>query len=354
MTTTDADRGVSVPSVEEASELCGRILDRLETVIVGKREPLALVLGGLLAGGHVLLEDLPGLGKTLVARSLAQVTGLTVGRIQFTPDLMPADVTGSLLYDQRRQDFEFRPGPIFHNVVLGDEINRAPPKTQAALLEAMQERQVTIDGVSHPLPDPFVVLATQNPVEFEGTYPLPEAQVDRFMLRTSLGYPSAEDEAEIIRRRLERRTDLVELEPVVDAGTVGALQACLETVVVSEAVINYTVAIVRATRSSTQVQAGASPRGVDSLVKLARSRAVMAGRDYVTPDDIKALGQPALAHRLVLRPELWIRGVDGATVIAEILDQVPTPTTLPSAATTLPSAATTLPSAGGSGEPGEE
>ena len=319
-------------AVREAASTCGELLDRLETVIVGKRGPLELVLSGLLAQGHVLLEDLPGLGKTLVARSLAQVTGLSVGRIQFTPDLMPADVTGSLLYDQRRQTFEFRPGPVFNNIVLGDEINRAPPKTQAALLEAMQERQVTVDGVSHRLPTPFVVLATQNPVEFEGTYPLPEAQVDRFLLRTSLGYPSAEEEAEIMRRRLQRGTDHVELDPLIGPAAVESLQASLELVTVSEPVLAYCVAIVRATRASRQVQTGASPRGVEAVVKLARARAVIAGRDYVTPDDVKAVAIPALAHRVVLRPELWIRGVGGSEVVEAVLDEVPTPSTLPSTA----------------------
>ena len=316
-------------TIDEVADTCERILDQLETVVVGKRGALELVLSGLLAGGHVLLEDLPGLGKTLVARSLGQVTGLTVGRVQFTPDLMPADVTGSLLYDQRRLEFEFRPGPIFHNIVLGDEINRAPPKTQAALLEAMQERQVTVDGVSHPLPAPFVVLATQNPIEFEGTYPLPEAQIDRFMLRLSLGYPSASDEAEIIRRRLKRGSDDIVLEPVIDSSMVRALQASLETILVSESVIEYCVALVHATRSSAQVHAGASPRGVDALVKLGRARAALARRDYVTPDDIKAVAVAALAHRIVLRPEMWVRGVDGASIIDECLTAVATPSTLP-------------------------
>jgi MoxR-like ATPase len=316
-------------SVAAAAERCDQILDRLETAVVGKRDALELVLAGILAGGHILVEDMPGLGKTLVARSLAQVTGLSVSRIQFTPDLMPADITGSLLYDQRRQDFDFRPGPIFHNLVLGDEINRAPPKTQAALLEAMQEHQVTVDGVSHRLPEPFIVLATQNPVEFEGTYPLPEAQIDRFILRTSLGYPSASDEAEIMRRRLRRGTDLIELEPVVDQPEMLNLQAQVETVLVSDSVINYAVALVRATRNNVQVQAGASPRGVDSLIKLARARAVLAARDYVTPDDVKALAKPALAHRVVLRPELWVRGVTGESVIESCLEEVPTPPTLP-------------------------
>ncbi len=317
--------------VNEAADLCDRILDALETVIVGKRPALELVLSGLLAGGHVLIEDLPGLGKTLMARSLAQVTGLTVGRVQFTPDLMPSDVTGSLLYDQRASEFEFRPGPIFNNLVLGDEINRAPPKTQAAMLEAMQERQVTVDGTSHQLPTPFVVLATQNPIEFEGTFPLPEAQIDRFLLRTSLGYPSSEDAAEIIRRRLQRGQDDVTIEPVVDLADVLALQATMETVVVSDPIIDYSVALVEATRTDGNVHAGASPRGVEAIIKLARVRAVLDRRDFVTPDDVKAVASAALAHRIVLRPELWVRGIEPTSVIRRCLESVPTPTTLPAA-----------------------
>ncbi len=320
-------------SIGETAQLSSRILDELETVVVGKRPQLELILGGLLAGGHVLLEDLPGLGKTLVARSLAQVTGLTVGRIQFTPDLMPADVTGSLMYDQRRAEFDFRPGPIFNNVVLGDEINRAPPKTQAALLEAMQERQVTVDGVSHPLPAPFIVLATQNPIEFEGTYPLPEAQIDRFLLRTSLGYPTADEDAEIIRRRLARRSDATVLDPVVDPPTVRAMQGAMEDLHVGEAVISYCVELVHATRASTRVHAGASPRGVEALVKLARTRAGIAGRSYVTPDDVKAVALPALAHRIILLPELWVRGATPESVIDDCLASVATPPTLPPDAT---------------------
>ena len=316
-------------SIDAAADMGQRVLDQLETVIVGKSDKLELILSGFLAGGHLLLEDLPGLGKTLVARSLAQVTGLSVGRIQFTPDLMPADVTGSLLYDQKRRDFDFRPGPIFNNIVLGDEINRAPPKTQAAMLEAMQERQVTVDGVSHRLPTPFLVVATQNPVEFEGTYPLPEAQIDRFMLRTSLGYPTLNDDVEIIRRRIERGTDDAEIEPVVGRADVLGLQATMESVTVSHSIIEYCVSLVHATRSSPKVQAGASPRGVDALVKLSRARAVLRRRSYVTPDDVKAVAGPALAHRLVLRPELWVRGVEAASVVDECLDSVPTPTTLP-------------------------
>jgi MoxR-like ATPase len=316
-------------AIDEATAVCDQILDRLETVIVGKRDTLRLVLSGMLCGGHVLLEDLPGLGKTLVARSLAQVTGLTVGRVQFTPDLMPADITGSLLYNQRELRFDFRPGPIFRNVVLGDEINRAPPKTQAALLEAMQEHQVTVDGTSHRLPSPFVVLATQNPIEFEGTFPLPEAQIDRFLLRTSLGYPTEEEAAEIVRRRLDRRTDEVVLSPVTDELGVRRLQATVETIAVSDPVIDYAVALVHATRNDPQVQAGAGPRGVDAVVKLARATACLAGRDYTTPDDVKAVAHPTLTHRIVLRPELWVRGASASSVVDRCLETVPTPTTLP-------------------------
>ena len=316
-------------SIADTAAACDRILAELETVVVGKRPELELVLGGLLAGGHILLEHLPVRGKTLIASSLAQVSGFTVGRVQFTPALMPADITGSLSYDGERQDFKFRPGPIFNNVVLGDEINRAPPKTQAALLEAMQERQVTVDGVSHPLPVPFIVLATQNPIEFEGTYPLPEAQIDRFLLRTSIGYPSEADDAEIIRRRLQRRTDQFELNEIVDAATLTAMQASMEDVLVSEPVIEYCVSLVHATRASTQVHAGASPRGVEALVKLSRTRASLEGRSYVTPDDVKAVAVPALAHRIVLLPELWVRGVDTASVVQDCLASVPTPPTLP-------------------------
>lgn len=316
-------------TVAETAVLGQKILAELETVVVGKRSKLELILAGLLASGHVLLEDLPGLGKTLVARSLAQVSGLTVGRVQFTPDLMPADVTGSLLYNRRTQDFDFRQGPVFNNVVLGDEINRAPPKTQAALLEAMQERQVTVDGVSHALPEPFMVLATQNPIEFEGTYPLPEAQIDRFLLRTSIGYPTEEDDAEIIRRRLERGTDTVRLSQVVDAETVLAMQSSLESVVVAEPIISYCVRLVHATRSSPRVHAGASPRGVEALVKLSRAMAALTDRSYVTPDDVKAAAVPALSHRIVLLPELWVRGADTDTVVEDCLASVPTPPTLP-------------------------
>ncbi len=315
--------------IAAAVEVSSRILDALEVAVVGKRDRLELVLSGLLCGGHVLLEDLPGLGKTLIARSLAQVTGLSVGRIQFTPDLMPADVTGALLYDQRQREFEFRPGPVFNHIVLGDEINRAPPKTQAALLEAMQERQVTVDGVSHALPSPFLVLATQNPIEFEGTYPLPEAQIDRFLLRTSVGYPTPDDDAEIIRRRIARGSDAVTIDPVADVAAVIRLQQTIERIHVSDAIIRYCVDLVHATRASPQVSAGASPRGVEALVKLARARALLAGTAFVGPDDVKAIAEPALAHRIILRPELWIRGGSATAVVTDVLATVPAPPTLP-------------------------
>jgi len=301
------------------------VLDEVERAIVGKREVLELLLLGILAEGHVLIEDYPGLAKTLIARSFAQVMGLSFARIQFTPDLMPSDITGSSIYDQRRSVFEFQSGPVFANLVLGDEINRAPPKTQSALLEAMQERQVTTEGVTRALERPFVVLATQNPIEYEGTYPLPEAQLDRFVLRLSVGYPSRDDEQGIVARRLERGSDEVSLSAVSDAEELRQMQAAIEGVHVAEVVTAYAVDIVRATRSSPRLQIGASPRGTLALVKLARCRAAVHGRDYVTPDDVKAIAVPALEHRLSLKPELWVQQLRGATVVEEALSTVPTP-----------------------------
>jgi MoxR-like ATPase len=293
--------------------------------VVGKRDALELVLLGLLADGHVLLDDYPGLAKTLIARSFARVTSLRFARVQFTPDLMPSDVTGSSIYSQRLGDFEFRPGPVFANLLLGDEINRSPPKTQAALLEAMQERQVTVDGVTRTLERPFLVVATQNPIEFEGTYPLPEAQLDRFLLRLSVGYPSADAEWRMLERRLERTADEVELAQVATPADVLAMQRAVEQVHVAESVGRYIVELVGATRASPRVQVGASPRGTLSLLKVARARAALAGRDFVTPEDVKAVAVPALAHRLILRPELWVRRVRTEDVVAELLEQVPTP-----------------------------
>jgi MoxR-like ATPase len=313
--------------LSEVADLGNRILDEVERAVVGKRERLALVLLGMLADGHVLLEDVPGLAKTLTARSFATVTGLRFARVQFTPDLLPSDVTGSSIWNQRDAVFEFRPGPVFSNLLLADEINRAPPKTQAALLEAMQERQVTIDGATHVLDPPFLVLATQNPIEYEGTYPLPEAQLDRFVLRAGFGYPTEDDEWEMLARRIERRADEVELRQVVDRERLRAMQQAVEGVHVDESIGRYVVALVAATRRSTSLAVGSSPRGSLALLKLARCRAALSGRDFVTPDDVKAIAVPALGHRLVLRPELWVQRRTGDDVVAEVLDEVPTPST---------------------------
>ena len=311
--------------LERVHELAHRALDEIERAVVGKREKLELVLLGLLANGHVLLEDYPGLAKTLTARSFAQVLSMRFTRVQFTPDLMPADVTGSSIWNQRESDFEFRPGPVFTNLLLADEINRAPPKTQAALLEAMQERQVTIDGSTHRLEPPFLVVATQNPIEYEGTYPLPEAQLDRFVLRAAFGYPEVEDEVEVLSRRIERRADEIALDPVIDRETLLEMQNAIEAVHVDGSVRRYCVDVVAATRSSPATAVGASPRGSLALLSLARCRAALAARDYVLPDDVKAVAGPALAHRLVLLPELWVQRVSPSDVVAELLASVPTP-----------------------------
>jgi MoxR-like ATPase len=311
--------------LERVHELAGDVLDEVERAVVGKRDALELVLIGFLADGHVLLEDNPGLAKTLAARSFAQVLSMRFTRVQFTPDLMPSDVTGSSIWNQRDVDFEFRPGPIFTNLLLADEINRAPPKTQAALLEAMQERQVTIEGTTHSLAQPFLVIATQNPIEYEGTYPLPEAQLDRFLLRSAIGYPGRDDEVEVLARRIERQTDEVVLDTVVDRGTLLEMQSALEQVHVSESVRRYCVDVVAATRASQSTAVGASPRGSLALLKLARCKAALTGRDFVLPDDVKAVAVPALAHRLVLRPELWVQRISAEDVIRDILSSVPTP-----------------------------
>ena len=313
---------MELPEVREHSD---RVLDEVERAVIGKRGPLELVFLGFLADGHVLLEDYPGLAKTLAARSFAQVLGIDFARIQFTPDLMPSDVTGSSIWNQRDSDFEFRPGPIFTNLLLADEINRAPPKTQAALLEAMQERQATIEGVTHLFTPPFLVVATQNPIEYEGTYPLPEAQLDRFLLRTAFGYPSREDEVDVLARRIERAADEVALETVIDRETLLEMQRSVETVHVAGSLREYCVDLVAATRESQSAAVGASPRGSLALLKLARCKAALAGRDYVLPDDVKAVAVPALAHRMVLRPELWVQRVSAEDVVRDVLESVPTP-----------------------------
>ena len=302
-----------------------RIISEVGKAVVGKREALELVLLAILADGHVLLEDFPGLAKTLIARSFAQVTTLDFKRIQFTPDLMPTDVTGSSIYNQGSGDFDFRPGPIFANLLLADEINRAPAKTQAALLEAMQERQVTIDGTAHILAPPFLVMATQNPIEYEGTYPLPEAQLDRFLLRIGVGYPARDDEWRMAEQRLERRMDDLRLEPLIESAELRELQTALEMVHVSSSVGFYVVDLVTATRRSGRVQVGASPRGTLAIIKLARGRAALQGRDYVVPEDVKAVAVPALSHRLTLRPELWVQRIRAEDVVRECLESVPAP-----------------------------
>ncbi|SCL18980.1 AAA family ATPase [Micromonospora inyonensis] len=318
----DVDR---IVTPAEAGRLARAVLDAVGSVVVGKRDALELVLAGILAGGHVLLEDLPGLGKTLTARCFAQALGLDFRRLQFTPDLLPADVTGSFLYDQRSGDFTFRAGPIFTNLLLADEINRTPPKTQSALLEAMQEKQVSVEGVTYRLDEPFHVLATANPIEYEGTYPLPEAQLDRFLLRVSFGYPEREEEWEVLRRRMARRREEAEIKPVVDATTLRAMQAALEDVAVEDSVGRYIVELTAATRDHPSVLVGASPRGSLALLLLARARAAFGGRDYVVPEDVKDVAVPALAHRITLRPEMWLRRVDPSFVVGEVLDATPAP-----------------------------
>jgi len=311
--------------LDRVRELAGLVLDEVERAVVGKREALELTLLGLLADGHVLLEDYPGLAKTLAARSFAQTLSMEFTRIQFTPDLMPSDVTGSSIWNQRDGDFEFRPGPVFTNLLLADEINRAPPKTQAALLEGMQERQVTIEGQTYRLGAPFLVIATQNPIEYEGTYPLPEAQLDRFLIRARVGYPARDDEWQVLERRRERMTDEVVLAPACGRDDLLAMQRSVETVHVDRSVGLYMVDLVAATRVHPQVQVGASPRGSLALLKLSRCRAALDGRDFVSPDDVKAVAVPALGHRLTLRPELWVQRVSGDDVVRDCLARVPAP-----------------------------
>ena len=315
--------------VAAVGERVREVVQALGRIVVGKDAVLERILAGILANGHVLVEDYPGLAKTLIARLLAQALDLGFRRIQFTPDLLPSDITGSFLYDQREARFEFRPGPVFTNLLLADEINRATPKTQAALLEAMQESQVTVEGQSFPLAQPFLVVATQNPIELEGTYPLPEAQLDRFLLRVGIGYPDLEAERQILRIRRERRTDAVTVPVLVPRSELLAMQAALEDVFVSDPLERYIVALAQATRSDPRVALGASPRGTLAVLKLARAEAAMRGRDFVVPDDVKAIAVAALAHRLVLRPELWVSRTTPAAVVESLLREVPAPSAEP-------------------------
>ena len=328
MTPSAAEDAASVAEVAHVAEIAqkGRdVLDRVGTAVVGHRRPLTLALAAVLAGGHVLLEDVPGIGKTLAARSLAGALGLDFRRLQCTPDLLPADVTGSFVYDPGQSEFVFHPGPVFTGLLLADEVNRTPPKTQSALLEAMQERQVTVEGRTFELPEPFHVLATANPIEYEGTYPLPEAQLDRFLLRLDFGYPEHAEEAGVLTRRLERRQEAVVVEPVVDAAGLRRLQRGVEQVDVDPDVVDYCVRLAASTRGHGLVEVGASPRGSLALLLVSRALAVLDGRDAVLPEDVKACAVPALAHRLTLTAETWSSGASAVDVVRDLLGRVPTP-----------------------------
>jgi len=313
--------------VTAASEECDAVLSEVERAVVTDREFLETVLVGFLADGHVLLEDVPGTGKTLTARSVATALGLEFSRVQFTPDLLPADVLGTHVFNEKTREFEFQPGPVFANVLLADEINRAPPKTQAALLEAMEEGQATIDGETMELPEPFFVIATQNPVEQEGTFPLPEAQMDRFVAKAGIGYPDEAGELELLRRRAGRSSRSPSVESVLDAERVQAVRAVAEDVRVDDDLLQYVVAVARETRSDRRVEVGVSPRGTQRLFETARARAVVRGREYVVPEDVKRLAPNVLAHRLVLTADAAVENTDKREVVADVLENVPVPTT---------------------------
>ena len=312
--------------VPEAADAVESVLEEVTGAVIAREAFLETLLTAVVAGGHVLLEDVPGTGKTLTARTLSTALGLEFSRLQFTPDLLPADVTGSYVFDERDGSFEFREGPVFGNVVLADEINRAPPKTQAALLEAMSEGQVTVDGVTHQLPDPYVVLATMNPVEQEGTFPLPEAQRDRFWMKASIGYPDPDREQELLDRRADRETEIPTVEPVLDTSGVTALQAVPETVTVQADLRAYMTSLVQRTRRHESVEVGVSPRGLQRLFELARAHAVLEGRDFVVPDDVERVAVPTLSHRLVLSPEARVGETDPAEVVDDVLRRTAPPT----------------------------
>ncbi|KQR38082.1 MULTISPECIES: AAA family ATPase [Microbacterium] len=312
----------------EIAEAGARILAAVRTVVVGMDDPLEIALASILAGGHVLFEDVPGLGKTLAARSLASALGLSFRRLQCTPDMLPGDVTGSYVYAPDSSDFVFRPGPIFTGLLLADEINRTTPKTQSAMLEAMAERQVTVEGNSFPLPAPFHVIATSNPIEYEGTYALPEAQLDRFLVRLSVGYPDVSGEAQILQNRMTRRQEATHVAAVIDAERLVELQAVVEAIHVDDDIARYCVEIARATRTAPNVEVGASPRGSLGLLLLGRALAALDGRDFVRPDDIKRIAVPVLAHRLTLTPQAWAQGASAADVVRAVVGQVPVPPTV--------------------------
>jgi MoxR-like ATPase len=309
----------------ELQTRASEVLEALAGVIVGKGEALHLLLAAILADGHVLVEDVPGVAKTSMARAAAQVLGLPFKRVQFTPDLLPADLTGSFIFDQRSMTFEFRRGPIFTQLLLADEINRAAPKTQSALLESMQEQQVTVEGETFALARPFLVIATQNPVELDGTYPLPEAQLDRFLIRLDLGYPGEQEELEILRRRRESRSDAIALPQLLKAGELLAMQSVPEDIFVEPTIERYIVALVRATRDDPRIALGGSPRASLALMKLSRAVAALEGRSFVTPDDVKTAAVPVLAHRLMLRPEHWGGRISTHSIVRSLLDRIPTP-----------------------------
>ena len=311
--------------LKQVSTRSQKIIDEISKVIVGKEDVLKRVMVGILGGGHVLFEDYPGLAKTLIARSFAQVLGISFKRIQFTPDLLPTDITGSHIFNRESGEFVLSPGPIFANIILADEINRATPKTQSALLEAMQEGQVSISGDTQTLPPPFVVIATQNPIEYEGTFPLPEAQLDRFMIRLAVGYPTETEEVEILQRRLDRQQDEVTLDALSSAEELLAMRAATETVIVHPDLEKYIVSIVAGTRKHQNIHVGASPRGSLALIKLARANAAIEGRDFVIPDDVKNYAVAALAHRLILSPELWSKRVTELDIVQSIVSLTPVP-----------------------------
>ena len=311
--------------IAKVSIVSKQVIAEVERAVVGKRALLEMMMASVLAGGHMLLEDFPGLGKTLIARSFARALGLDFKRIQFTPDLLPGDITGGYIFNRVKNEFELRKGPIFSNIILADEINRASPKTQSALLEAMQERQVTIEGETLPLPEPFLVLATQNPIEYEGTFPLPEAQLDRFMLKLSVGHPSLEEERLILKRRRERRQDEVDLREITKAKQVLDLREAVETIHVDADLENYIAALVHATRIDRRVAVGASPRGSLAFLKMARANAALDGRDFITPDDIKRFATPILGHRVILQPEYWMARSVSDDVIRDSLEKTPVP-----------------------------
>jgi MoxR-like ATPase len=311
--------------VEEVKTRCDAILDEVGKTIVGKREVTERVMLAVLCDGHILFEDYPGLAKTMMANTFARASGCEFKRVQFTPDLLPADITGSYILDRASSSFVLRKGPLFTNILLADEINRAPPKTQAALLESMQERQVTLEGETNKLDRPFIVMATQNPIEYEGTYPLPEAQIDRFLIRTKVGYPSKEEEMTILKRRRMRGKDEIDVSQVCSADTILELQKAVEQVHMDDAIDQYIVSIVEATRHLDQVEVGASPRGSLALMRLSAAKAAMSGRDFVTPEDVHEMAGPALAHRLILAADPWIRGVRSEDVLNALIKSTPVP-----------------------------